>query len=52
MMSDAKAGLLLVAILIVTMFSGLGYSESNRQGCRLKAMELKYPAEQIAQICK
>ena len=55
MSNDAKAFLLfgmVVIFMLGGMFIGISYTEGNRQECRMKAMELKYPAEQIAQICK
>lgn len=34
------------------MFAGIGFSESAKSECRLKAIEAKMPVDDIAKVCK
>jgi hypothetical protein len=44
--------LIFMASIFAAAFISFGIQQKNHADCRMKAMELKYSAEQIAQICK
>jgi len=49
---EGLAVLIFIASIIAAAFIGLGIQQKNHADCIMKAMELKYSAEQITQICK
>lgn len=41
-----------LAVFLVAMFAGLGYSEYAKKECRIEAIKAGKSAEDIASICK
>ncbi len=55
MSDDAKlqfAFIIFAAAIFAVMFIGSGIKQKNHADCIMKAMELKYSADEITKICK
>ena len=49
---EMKWAMIAIAVVFTGMFAGIGFSESAKSQCRLKGIEAKMPADEIAKVCR
>ena len=49
---EMKWVMIMASVAFASMFAGIGFSESAKSQCRLKGIEAKMPADEIAKVCR